>query len=123
MEREEIIERVNGYFIDKSDIIMVFLYGSVTGERFSTHSDVDIAIAGKTPFSFEYLLNLNSELQILLKRDIDLVDIYKTVGLLHYKIFTKGIRLKGSSSLISSNLIKAIDFHTDFPIPEPACRD
>lgn len=114
MIREKTIKKINEYFIDKSNIILVILYGSITDEQFSNQSDVDIAIAGETSPSFEYLLNINSELQILLERDIDLLDIKKIKGLLHYKIFTKGILLKGSSSLTTDNLIKALDFHADF---------
>ncbi len=64
--------------------------------------------------SMERLLELNGELQVLFKRNIDLVDINCVRGLIHYKIMTRGIRLIGSSKTFTDEMVRAIGFGTDF---------
>jgi len=102
------------FFAMMPEIQMVVLYGSAAGQGLSPYSDVDIAVSGPDRISPVRLLDMNVRLQILLKRDIDLVDIRTINGLLHYKIFTKGILIKGSAGMMADERIKALDFHADF---------
>ena len=113
MKSGQIIESIKQYFSEKPEITMIIVYGSLAENRISPGSDVDIAIGCNSELSIEQLLNINTELQILLRRNIDLVDISKAEGLIHYKIMTKGIRLKGSDRELTNHMIKALDFRTD----------
>jgi predicted nucleotidyltransferase len=115
MDQEHIRSALQDYFSSRSDIRLAMLYGSAAGDLFSGQSDVDIAVEsadGEIPL--DALFSMNAELQLLLHRDVDLVDIRTIGGLLHYKVFTKGILLKGFSTLLARHRIKALGFYEDF---------
>jgi len=59
----------------KRDITNVIIFGSLANGDFTTESDVDIAIISKAPISFSDELILTQELEELLDRNIDLIDI------------------------------------------------
>ncbi|QAA33508.1 type VII toxin-antitoxin system MntA family adenylyltransferase antitoxin [Clostridium manihotivorum] len=61
-------------FTDKG-INNVIIFGSLANGEFTAESDVDIAIISKTPISFNDELILTQNLEELLDRDIDLIDI------------------------------------------------
>lgn len=110
----QLFDRISEYFSTKSEITTIIVYGSLAEDKITEKSDVDIAVAGNSALSFAEMLDFNRDLQILLKRNVDLIDLNEAKGLIHYKIMTKGIRLKGSDKEITDHLIKAIDFRTDF---------
>ena len=114
MEASEIRETISDYFRDLSEIHTVILFGSAAEGKLESHSDVDLAVASLGPLKLEDLLKINTDLQILLKRDIDLIDLNKAKGLIHYKILTKGIRLKNSGRELADHMVRAMDFKTDF---------
>jgi predicted nucleotidyltransferase len=114
MEASEIRETISDYFRDLSEIHTVILFGSAAEGKLESHSDVDLAVASLGPLKFEDLLKFNTDLQILLKKDIDLIDLNQAKGLIHYKILTKGIRLKNSGRELADHMVRAMDFKTDF---------
>ena len=74
MELKEIVEVIQNYFKDK-DAEAIYLFGSVVRGELREESDIDIAIVGS--YDFMELLSLKSDLEELLKRNIDLVDFNK----------------------------------------------
>ena len=114
MNADRILEMVQAYFDQKPEISAVIVYGSVAENRIKAHSDVDIAYTAVKKLSMDEILTMNADLQILLRRDIDLVDLDQAKGLIHYKIMTKGKRLSGTSRELAEHYIRAIDFGTDF---------
>ena len=89
-----IIEKLTPVFDAKPEIILAMLYGSCSRGAETETSDVDIAVAMPTILSLDNRLSLQLELSLLLKKEIDLVDIRKIAGLLHYKVFTEGVCVK-----------------------------
>ena len=79
-----IIEKLTAFFDAKTEIILAMLYGSCSRETETDKSDVDIAVAMPELLTLDDRLSLHLELSLLLKREIDLVDIRKITGLLHY---------------------------------------
>jgi predicted nucleotidyltransferase len=114
MEASEIRETISDYFRDLSEIHTVILFGSAAEGKLESHSDGDISVASLGSLKLEDLLKINTDLQILLKKDIDLIDLNKAKGLIHYKILAKGIRLKNSSRELADHMVRAMDFKTDF---------
>ena len=114
MNASEIQQTIGDYFRDRSAIHTVILFGSAAEGKLESHSDIDLAVASREPLEFEDLLKINTDLQILLRRDIDLIDLDKAKGLIHYKILTKGIHLKKSSRELTDHMVRAMDFRTDF---------
>ena len=74
MELKKIVEVIENYFKDK-DVEAVYLFGSVVRGELREESDIDIAIVGS--YDFMEFLSLKSDLEDLLKRNIDLVDFNK----------------------------------------------
>jgi hypothetical protein len=77
-------------------------------------------VASLGSLKLEDLLKMNTDLQILLKKDIDLIDLNKAKGLIHYKILAKGIRLKNSSRELADHMVRANGLQSRF---SPAVDD
>ena len=59
----------------RNNIENVIIFGSLTKDDFNEESDIDIAIIGENKISDTVDLNLTLELEDLLGRSIDLIDI------------------------------------------------
>lgn len=78
-EKKELLNIIDGsefknLFL-KNNITNVILFGSITTDLFTCESDVDIAIISKEKISFKEELKLTQQLESLLKREVDLIDI------------------------------------------------
>ena len=67
-------ENFKKLFLNK-DITNVIILGSLANGDFTQESDVDIAIISKNQISFNVELRLTQELEELLDRNVDLIDI------------------------------------------------
>ena len=114
MPREDIIESLKDYFLQREDIEAVMLYGSIIEGIFTESSDIDLAVDFGSPMEFDKQLDLAKDINVLTKRDVDLVDLHTARGLIHYQIMTKGERLKGSNAFWVYHMKEALYFHADF---------
>ena len=114
----EIIEKLTAFFDAKPEIILAMLYGSCSRGTETNRSDVDIAVAMAEALPLDDRLSLQLELSLLLKREVDLVDIRKITGLLHYKVFTEGVCVKKKqsegSALLHSHTMVALYWYEDY---------
>jgi hypothetical protein len=78
------INQLKSYFQSLEDISFVFLFGSCASGRTFKESDVDIAIYFKDEYSFERVKNIWSDLEDLLKKDIDLITLNTAPPLIGY---------------------------------------
>jgi len=67
-------ENFKKLFLNKN-ITNVIIFGSLANDDFTQESDVDIAIISKNQISFNVELILTQELEELLDRNVDLIDI------------------------------------------------
>lgn len=88
--KQNIREKIISYFKEIPEVQLVYLYGSLAKDRAGEHSDIDIAIAGSQKFSAENMATYTLQLDKLLQREIDLVDMYLHEGLLLKEILTTG---------------------------------
>lgn len=113
-----IIEKLTVFFDAKPEIILAMLYGSYSRGTEIDKSDVDIAVAMPEALTLDERLSLQLELALLLKREIDLVDIRKITGLLHYKVFTEGVCVKKKqgegSVLLHRHTMTALYWYADY---------
>lgn len=72
------------YFQSLENISFAFLFGSCASGRTFKESDVDIAIYFKDEYSFERVKNIWSDLEDLLKKDIDLITLNTAPPLIGY---------------------------------------
>ncbi|NMB41896.1 MAG: nucleotidyltransferase domain-containing protein [Firmicutes bacterium] len=79
MTKGQCIEKLREYFVDKSDISVVYLFGSVAKGRATRNSDVDVAVlfVQGLPLThrFERKLEIANDLEDLLKTEVDVVDL------------------------------------------------
>lgn len=113
-----IIEKLNFFFDGKPEIILAMLYGSCARGTETETSDVDIAVAMSEILTLDDRLSLQLELSLLLKKEIDLVDIRKIMGLIHYKVFTEGVCVKKTqpegSALLHRHTMTALYWYEDY---------
>ncbi|NDV21488.1 nucleotidyltransferase domain-containing protein [Desulfovibrio sp. JC022] len=85
---------------EQEDLIVGIVFGSMVSGNIRTDSDIDIAVQGSAPLSFERRMELRAFLSRNLGREVDLIDLTTCHGLLFQQILTKGEILIGQSSSI-----------------------
>jgi len=65
--KEEILEKLKDYFNKKENVIMAFLFGSLSKGKVHRHSDIDIAIYLKE-YDIKEVEKIWDELEDLLKK-------------------------------------------------------
>jgi len=111
---QQLISTLTDYFKGKPEYKNVVIYGSLAEKNIHENSDIDIAVyhADKT-LSMENKIDLAFGLQMSTHRNIDIIDLRTAKGLLHYKIFTKGLFITGSKKYFTEQQIRALAFHAD----------
>lgn len=113
-EQSELMNKLKEYFSHQNEIDTAILFGSFAKGTQHKHSDVDIAIHSKKCIGYETLANMQMELSLLCKREIDLADLSKAQGLFLYQIMTKGIRIKFDRNIYVKYLNDALCFREDY---------
>jgi len=98
-----------------SGLQLIIVYGSAVTESFRKDSDIDIAVLFDKPLDPELKLELLGKLAVALKREIDLVDLFKLNGVLLKQILTKGqIIFKTNDNAVYKLLKRMIYNQSDF---------
>ncbi len=114
VETDVIKQTLTDYFSRQVDIDTVLLFGSFAKNTVTPHSDIDIAVHSSSPLTYQRLSELQTELALLCKREIDLADLSLAEGVFLYQIMTTGIKIKISNSVFVKYLTKALCFREDF---------
>jgi predicted nucleotidyltransferase len=78
-----------------SDLHTILLFGSAATGHLQVESDIDIAVASYNHLSLSKRLEIIERFSKLFdNREIDLIDLNHTEGLIHKEIFTKGLVIK-----------------------------
>lgn len=100
--KEEILEKLKDYFNKKENVIMAFLFGSLSKGKVHRHSDIDIAIYLKE-YDIKEVEKIWDELEDLLKKDIDLIVLNNAKPLVAFEAI-RGEKI----------IIRNYDFYTDY---------
>lgn len=114
MDCEELKGIVTEYFSQQTDIDTVILFGSFAKNTYTEHSDVDLAIHCENKLDYERLASIQTDLAILIHREIDIADLSKADGVFLYQIMTTGLKIKLNKSVFVRYLVKALCFKEDF---------
>jgi uncharacterized protein len=114
MEAPEILTACEAYFRGRLEVKLALVYGSAAKDELKRHSDVDIAILGEEPFEFPSLLGMRGDLEAALGREIDLIDLARSQGLIFHRAITGGRVVKKEPRLLAECSIRAIAFTEDF---------
>jgi len=71
----------------------VWLFGSFANNTFNENSDIDVAVLFRDEKSRLDVFKIKEELEFLLKRDVDLIDIKKADTVFQYQIVTTAKKL------------------------------
>lgn len=100
--KEEILEKLKDYFNKKENVIMAFLFGSLSKGKVHRHSDIDIVIYLKE-YDIKEVEKIWDELEDLLKKDIDLIVLNNAKPLVAFEAI-RGEKI----------IIRNYDFYTDY---------
>jgi len=72
----------------------IWLFGSYADGTYNENSDIDIAVLFKNKISPVDLFKMKENLELILKKDIDLIDLAAVNDVFAYEIVTKGKNIK-----------------------------
>ena len=90
---ERVRERVKDYFKDREDVAAVYLFGSTAIGSETASSDIDLAIllkCGVNPYKPDIQLKIMSDLELLLKKRVDVVLLNSADPILEHQIRNHG---------------------------------
>jgi hypothetical protein len=80
----DVVEKLKGHLLSRKDISFAFLFGSQVPGKTFRESDVDIAIHFRERYSFETVKLLWSELEGIIRKDVDLLVLNTAPPLIGY---------------------------------------
>ena len=75
------------------DLQAVYLFGSVVGDQFSTHSDLDIAVKAGAMIDPIKRWEIQEELAVLVGRNVDLLDLVQASLVMKFEVINTGQRI------------------------------
>ena len=88
---EKIKEDIKSVFIGKYDIECIVIFGSYVRESQTPQSDIDIAIKIKGGITKKELNDISKQLEEILKKEVDLIDLDNANSILKYEILYSGM--------------------------------
>ena len=78
------------FFLQQSDIQLVWIYGSVARGEETEASDLDVAVAGHQALTPARRVELAQQISQLVMREVDLVDLLAERGVIQSQVLTQG---------------------------------
>ena len=85
------------------DLQCLYLFGSHATGTARTDSDVDFAVLKTTPLAADVAFELKTDLSIVCKRDVDLVDLFCCDTVTAAQVVTFGVLLHTNSAFVSDS--------------------
>ncbi|HNS56470.1 MAG TPA: nucleotidyltransferase domain-containing protein [Smithellaceae bacterium] len=89
--KSEILSQLADYFRIKPGVQLVFLFGSAASGKMTDESDIDIGILFESEPDIFEINELKSELNGILKREIDIAVLNSAAPVLKMQVLKKGI--------------------------------
>jgi predicted nucleotidyltransferase len=87
----KILATLADFFAMKSGVLLVFLFGSAASGKMTEDSDIDIGILFEYKHDFYEINELKSELNAILKREIDIAVLNSVSPILKMQVLKNGI--------------------------------
>jgi predicted nucleotidyltransferase len=117
MTKDELYSQVRDVLHSFPEIQLGIVYGSIASKRIRQSSDLDIAVMGTKPLSYEARLSISETLEKKVQREIDLVDLYNLHGPLLHQIFAQGKIVFKRSSKVLAFLLKRLWYEQEDMMP------
>lgn len=90
-ELKEKLEEVRKYLIEKIECEAIVIFGSYARNTQNSESDIDIAIKSTKKIQPKELFEIKENLENIVKKDVDLIDLDNTQDGIRYEILINGI--------------------------------
>ena len=84
-----VTETLKAFFKKRSDIVLVFLFGSIVSKKSKVYSDIDIGILTDRSLDFFDTVSTSEDLSGLLKREVDIVALNDASPVLKMQVIKK----------------------------------
>lgn len=88
--RESLINKIKEYLLKNENIIAIILFGSYARKTENINSDIDIAIKLNKEMSKKELFQLKLNLEDLVNKDVDLLNLDEIADGIRYEILING---------------------------------
>ena len=110
MPSKDLIQKITEFLSLQTDLELAWIYGSYASGRQTAQSDIDIAVAGKTPLTPDRRIHLSEQLSQVTHKEIDLVDLQAAHGIIFSQVLTLGKLVVNRNSALYAQLIKRMWF-------------
>ncbi len=112
------------FFKTKSGVLLVFLFGSAVSGKMTEESDIDIGILFEHERDFFEINELKSELNEILKRDIDIAVLNSASPVLKMQVLKKGLLAFAKDKKYYNNFfVDTINQYDDLKQTRKVCED
>jgi len=98
------MKKLKEYFNKKNEILTVYIFGSHGTTYENERSDIDFGILFDNEISLMQVLTIAGEIEMIIGKEVDLVDFNKVNILLKYKIIKTGEIIFERDDLKTANL-------------------
>lgn len=88
--RENLINKIKEYLLKNENVIAIILFGSYARKTENVNSDIDIAIKLNKEISKKELFQLKLNLEDLVNKDVDLLNLDEIADGIRYEILING---------------------------------
>ena len=106
LDFKNIKSTLNNFFQIRQDVRFVTVFGSYATGKAKQDSDIDIAICGNRKFSPDELVDMSTQLSMLLGLEVDLIDLSKSHGAILEEAMMKGEKILQRSPADFEHLLK-----------------
>lgn len=124
IKKSEIFKKLDKFFKKKGGVQLVFLFGSTVSKKTTEESDIDIGILfDKCPDIFK-LNDLKTELDSLLKQEVDIAVLNSASPILKMQILKTGVLISAKDNKVFNQFyVDTIGQYDDIKRIRKICED
>ena len=120
----EIFTRLADFFGKKSEVLLVFLFGSAASRKMAEGSDIDIGILFEFQLDFYKVNEFKNELSSMFKREIDIANLNSASPVLKMQVLKNGVLVFAKDKKIYNQFyVDAINQYDDLKQTRKICED
>ena len=106
--------KLSDYFSSDEKYKLIGIFGSYAKNKTTKNSDIDICVAKDKPLTSEEKIKVSTELSLLLKKEIDLLDLNVAQGLILKEALSSAIWVHKDSVCFAKILKRMLFDQADF---------
>jgi predicted nucleotidyltransferase len=120
----KILATLADFFAMKSGVLLVFLFGSAASGKMTQDSDIDIGILFEYKYDFYEINELKSELNAILKREIDIAVLNSVSPILKMQVLKNGsLAFAKDKKFYNQFYVDTINQYDDLKQTRKICED